>query len=142
LLLEGHVGRVFFSRLLENQDVVESIKKSVQKEGVKTGVFILIGSLRHAVLGFFKDESYRLDHLVGPMEVASCMGNISSGEKGEVVVHAHAVVSNEKGDTRGGHLMKGSLVGATAELVIIEVAGIDLQRILDEKTKLKLWKLH
>jgi predicted DNA-binding protein with PD1-like motif len=128
--------------LLENQDVVESIRKSVEKEGVKTGVFILIGSLRHAVLGFFKDEAYRFDHLVGPLEVASCMGNISSDEKGEVLVHAHAVVSNEKGDTLGGHLMKGSLVGATAELVIIEVAGIDLQRILDEKTKLKLWKLH
>lgn len=140
-MLKGQVGRVYFSRLLENQDVVQTVAESAKGEGVKTGVFILIGSLKQAVLGFYKDETYKLDKVVGPLEVASCMGNISSDEKGGVVVHAHAVVSNEKGDTFGGHLMKGSLVGVTAELVMIEVAGTELQRVFDEKTKLRLWKL-
>jgi predicted DNA-binding protein with PD1-like motif len=37
--------------------------------------------------------------------------------------------------------MKGSLVGATAELVIIEGVGVNLQRAFDEKTRLNLWKL-
>jgi len=37
--------------------------------------------------------------------------------------------------------MKDSHVGATAELVIVEVAGMEVQRVFDEKTKLKLWKL-
>ena len=141
-MLKGNIGRVCISRLLENQDVVESIKQSAESEDVKTGVFVLIGSLKHAVLGFFKDGAYKLDNVVGPLEVASCMGNISSDENGDVAVHAHAVVSNEKGDTFGGHLMEGSLVGVTVELVIIEVAGIELHRTFDEKTKLKLWKPH
>jgi predicted DNA-binding protein with PD1-like motif len=36
--------------------------------------------------------------------------------------------------------MKRSHVGATAELVMIEAVGVNLQRIFDEKTKLRLWK--
>jgi predicted DNA-binding protein with PD1-like motif len=50
-------------------------------------------------------------------------------------------VSNEKGEAFGGHLMKGSHVGPTAELMILEASGMVLQRALDEKTKLKLLKL-
>jgi hypothetical protein len=68
------------------------------------------------------------------------MGNIAVDEKGEVMIHAHVVVSNEKGEAFGGHLMKRSHVGATAELVMIEAVGVNLQRIFDEKTKLKLWR--
>jgi predicted DNA-binding protein with PD1-like motif len=37
--------------------------------------------------------------------------------------------------------MKGSIVGATAELVIIEASGVHLLRAFDEKTNLNLWKL-
>jgi predicted DNA-binding protein with PD1-like motif len=69
------------------------------------------------------------------------MGNVALDEKGEVVVHAHVVVTNEKSEAFGGHLMKDSPVGATAELVIIEATEINMQRIFDEKTKLRLLKL-
>jgi predicted DNA-binding protein with PD1-like motif len=37
--------------------------------------------------------------------------------------------------------MKGSYVGATAELMIIEAVGVNLQKVFDEKTKLKLLRL-
>jgi predicted DNA-binding protein with PD1-like motif len=37
--------------------------------------------------------------------------------------------------------MKGCHVGPTAELVVIEAIGVNLQRIFDEKTKLRLLKL-
>jgi hypothetical protein len=69
------------------------------------------------------------------------MGNIAVDEKGETIVHAHIVVSNEKGEAFGGHLMKDCLVGPTAELVLIEAAGLKLQRAFDQKTNLKLLKL-
>jgi predicted DNA-binding protein with PD1-like motif len=51
------------------------------------------------------------------------------------------VVADEKGEAFGGHLMKDSHVGATAELVVIEGVGVNLQKVFDEKTKLRLWKL-
>jgi hypothetical protein len=138
---EGHVGRIIFSRVLEGEDLADAIKKKVEKEKVKAGIFIVIGSLRRAVLGYYKEGEYKTIKLDGPLEIASGMGNVAVDEKEQVIIHAHLVVSNEKSEAFGGHLMKGSLVGATAELVIIEVADVDLKRALDEKTGLKLLKL-
>jgi len=140
-MLKGQVGRMCFSRILEGEDLAEAIKKRVEESGIKAGIFILIGSLDEVVLGYYRDGQYNSIRLGGPLEIASCMGNIAVDEKGDVMVHAHVVVSNENGEAFGGHLMKDSRVGATAELVIIEGVGVNLQRFFDEKTKLKLWRL-
>jgi predicted DNA-binding protein with PD1-like motif len=141
MTLIGQIGRMCFSRLLENEDLAESIQNVAKKNGVKAGVFILIGSLKHATLGYYKGGRYQTMRLRGPLEIASCMGNIAVDEKGETVIHAHVVVSNEKGEAFGGHLIVDSIVGATVELVIIEASGVVLQRVFDEKTKLRLLKL-
>jgi predicted DNA-binding protein with PD1-like motif len=140
-MLKGQIGRICFSRIFEDEDLVEAIKKRVEESDVKAGVFILIGSLKRAVLGYYKEREYKLIALDGPLEIASCMGNIAVNEKDEIIVHPHIVVSNEKSEAFGGHLMKGSLAGATAELVIVEGVGVKLRRAFDEKTELNLWKL-
>lgn len=140
-MLNGRVGRILFSRLREDDDVAESVRKNAEEGGIKAGIFILIGALKHAELGCYKEGEYIKSQFVGPLEVASCMGNIAVDERGKTFIHAHMVVSNEKGEAFGGHLMKGSHVGPTAELVILEATGLELQRIFDEKTKLKLLKL-
>jgi predicted DNA-binding protein with PD1-like motif len=137
----GRAVRIGVFRLLENDDLIEAIKNKAEESNIKAGAFILIGSIKQAVLGYYKDGEYKNTVLQGPLEVASCMGNVALDEKGEVVVHAHVVVTNEKSEAFGGHLMKDSPVGATAELVMIEATGIDMQRIFDEKTKLRLLKL-
>ena len=137
----GRAVRIGVFRLLENDDLIEAIKNKAEESNIKAGAFILIGSIKQAVLGYYKDGEYKNTVLQGPLEVASCMGNVALDEKGEVVVHAHVVATNEKSEAFGGHLMKDSPVGATAELVIIEATGIDMQRIFDEKTKLRLLKL-
>ncbi len=140
-MLKGQIGRICFSRIFEDEDLADAIKKRVEESNVKAGIFILIGSLKKVILGYYKEGEYKSIELDGPLEIASCMGNIAVNEKGEIMIHPHIVVSNEKGEAFGGHLMKGSPVGATAELVIIEGTGINLQRTFDEKTKLNLWKL-
>jgi predicted DNA-binding protein with PD1-like motif len=140
-MLKGQVGRICFSRIFEGEDLAEAAKKRVEESGIKAGIFILIGSLKKAIIGYYKEGQYMSIEFDGPLEIASCMGNIAVDEKGEIVIHPHIVVANEKGEAFGGHLMKGSIVGATAELVIIEAAGVNLLRAFDEKTKLNLWKL-
>ncbi len=140
-MLRGKVGKICFSRIFENEDLAEAIKKRVEESDVKTGIFISIGSLEKAILGYYKEGKYESIELDGPLEVASCTGNIAVDEKGKIIIHAHIVVSNDKGQAFGGHVMKGSIVGATAELVMIEGAGVNLERAFDEKTKLNLWKL-
>ena len=140
-MLKGQVGKICFSRLFTGEDLAEAIQKKVEQSNVKAGTFFVIGSLKNVVLGYYKEGEYRSIKLEGPLEIASCMGNIAVNEKNEIIVHPHIVVSNERGEAFGGHLMKGSLVGATAELVIIEGLGVNLQRTLDKKTGLNLWKL-
>jgi hypothetical protein len=140
-MLKGQVKRIYFFRVLEGEDLAEAIRKRAEESRIKAGVFISIGTLKEATLGYYKEGEYKYIQLDGPLEIASCMGNIAVDEKGEVIIHAHAVVSNEKGEAFGGHLMKDSHVGATAELTIIEAADVNLQRAFDGKTKLKLLKL-
>jgi len=140
-MLKGQVGMMYFVRIREGEDLAEAIKERVEETGIKAGIFLAIGSLKEAVLGYLKNGQYKSVELDGPLEIASCMGNVAVDEKGEVIIHAHLVVSNEDGEAFGGHLMKGSHVGATAELIIIEGVGVKLQKVLDEKTKLRLWKL-
>lgn len=137
----GKTGKIVFSRFLEGEELAESIKRQAEINRVRAGYFIIIGSLKRVALGYYKDGKYETIRLEGPLEVASCTGNIVVDEKSEIVVHAHIVVSNEKCEAFGGHLMKGSKVGATAESVMVEAKGVDIQKVYDEKTKLKLWKL-
>ena len=141
-MLKGQIGKICFSRIFEGEDLVEAVKKRVEENGVKAGIFILIGSLKNVIIGYYKEGHYMSIGLDGPLEIASCMGNIAVDEKGEIVIHPHIVVANEKGKAFGGHLMKGSIVGVTAELVMIEASGVNLLRVFDEKTGLNLWKLN
>ncbi len=140
-MLKGQIGRICFSRIFEGEDLIEAVKKRVEENEIKAGILILIGSLKNVIIGYYKEGQYMPIKLDGPLEIASCMGNIAVDEKGEIVIHSHIVVAKEKGEAVGGHLMKGSIVGATAELVLIEASGANLLRALDEKTSLNLWKL-
>jgi predicted DNA-binding protein with PD1-like motif len=138
---EGDVGRIVVCRIFEDEDLMAAIKKRAEESGVKTGAFIVIGSLKNAVLGYYRNGKYEYVQLDGPLEIASGLGNIAVGENGEVMIHVHVVVSDEKCRAFGGHLVKDSHVGATAELVIVEGLGLNVQRGFDEKTKLNLLKL-
>jgi predicted DNA-binding protein with PD1-like motif len=140
-MLKGQIGRICFSRIFEGEDLADAVKRRVEESGIKAGIFVLIGSLKNVIIGYYKEGQYMSIELDGPLEIASCMGNIAVDEKGEIMIHPHIVVANEKGEAFGGHLMKGSIVGATAELVIIEASGVNLLRAFDEKTSLSLWKL-
>jgi len=140
-MLKVQIGRICFVRINENDDLLDSIRMSAEQTGIKVGVFLLIGALKSVVMGCYRNGEYVHTRLDGPMEIASCTGNIAVDDKGDIVIHAHIVVSNEKGQAFGGHLMKESYVRPMAELMIIEASGANLIRVFDEKTKLKLLKL-
>lgn len=135
---KGHIDEIHIFRLSEDEDLIEAITKRAEENNIKAGIFNMIGALKNAVVGLYQNGKYEHVPLNGPLEIASCMGNIAIGERGETIIHAHLVVSNRKAEAFGGHLMKDSQVGPTAELVIIEIAGIDLQRAFSKKTGLNL----
>jgi hypothetical protein len=137
-LHKSKIGRIVFARLSEDEDLLEAITLRAKRAQITTGFFILIGALKQAKLGFYREQEYKPIEISEPMEVASCMGNISVKDE-ELVVHAHISVSNEKGEAFGGHLLSGCIVSVNAELVLVEAADLILQRVLDEITNLHLW---
>ncbi|MEM1566422.1 MAG: DUF296 domain-containing protein [Candidatus Bathyarchaeia archaeon] len=141
-MLEGKIGRIIFSRIGGGEDLAEAIKKRVEESGVKAGLLMVIGTLKRATLGYYREGTYKYINLDRPLEIASCIGNIAIDEDGETIIHVHVVVADENGGAFGGHLMQGSPVGATAELVIIEALDVNLKRIFDKATNLKLLDLE
>ncbi|HUW48761.1 MAG TPA: PPC domain-containing DNA-binding protein [Patescibacteria group bacterium] len=137
-MLTGKIERIRFARFNEDDDLIESVKKVAEENNIHAAGFFVIGALKNAVLGFYAQGNYTTIKLKEHVEIASCTGNIALGPEGEIIVHAHIVVSNEKGRAFGGHLFAGNRVGPTAELVLFEGIGVDLQRAYDERTKLKL----
>jgi predicted DNA-binding protein with PD1-like motif len=140
-VLKAQIGRICFVRITQNEDLLDSIRINAERANIRAGVFVLIGALKNVVIGCYKNGEYAHTRLDGPLEIASCTGNIAVDDNGDTVIHAHIVVANEKGQAFGGHLMKGSDVRPMAELMIIEASGAALTRVFDEKTKLKLLKL-
>jgi hypothetical protein len=137
---ESKTDRVFFARFIENEDLLEALTDFVRKVNVKVGFFSLIGSLKRARLGFFDGVKYQTVEIDKPLEIVSCVGNISLNEEDQVVVHAHMVVSDEKGEAFGGHLLRGCIVSFTAEMVLVVCTQTRLRRALDKKTGLRLWR--
>lgn len=136
--IESKIGKVVLARLYEDEDLLDSITKQAKKSRIRTGFFILVGTLKKAELGFYHEGHYQPITIAGPLEIASCVGNITLKEQ-EPFAHAHITVSNDKGEAFGGHALPGCIVAATGELVLVEAEGINLERGLDKETKLYLW---
>ena len=140
-LIQSKIGRIIFARLNEDEDLLESINLAASQTNIKTGMLALIGTLKHARVGFYREGKYEPIHINGPLEIVSCIGNISLKES-KPFAHAHIALSNEKGEAKGGHVMTGCIIGATGELVLIEAKDLHLNRKLDEKTQLSLLSME
>ena len=139
--LDSKIHRVVFSRFFEGEDLLGSIASTAKQNDADSGFFLLIGTLKKAILGFYKEGKYVPIEKSGPLEIVSCTGNISTKEDGELVVHGHVVVGDSRGDAFGGHVLPGCLVDVTAELVLVEVEKGSLARRFEPERNLYLWAL-
>ncbi len=140
-IVESKIEKAVFARFFENEDLLETIALAAKHSNVNSGFFFLIGTLKKAVLGYYKEGKYIPIEKTGPLEIVSCIGNISVKEKAELVVHGHIVVSDVDANAFGGHVLPGCLVDATAELVLIAAESGSLTRELDPQRNLHLWSL-
>jgi hypothetical protein len=138
--VKADAGKIIFARLFEDEDLLEIITQTAKKHKIKAGFFVLIGTLKKAKMGFFHQGRYEPIEMDEPLEIVSCMGNISIKET-QPFVHAHIAVSNRKGEVYGGHVLPGCIIAATGELVLFEAVDVELQRELDETTQLYLWSV-
>ena len=139
--VESKVEKAIFARFFEGEDLLEAVASTATHNGVDSGFFFLIGTLKNAALGYYEKGKYLPVEKTGPLEIVSCMGNVSTKEKNELVVHAHIVVSDRNSNVFGGHVLPGCTIDATAELMLVRVEKGVLRREFDAERNLYLWSL-
>lgn len=132
--------RTMIIRAEHDADLIKFIREVAEENGIEAGTFTVIGTLKEAKLEFYNQErcEYQEMTIQKPCEIASCVGNISL-KGGDPFVHAHAVLADRDGRTRGGHLSEARVFAAEIHLQVLE--GPKLERKHDEVTDLSLWEL-
>jgi predicted DNA-binding protein with PD1-like motif len=67
--------------------------------------------------------------LRGPLEIIALSGSLSPDG-----AHLHIAVADARGKVSGGHLLAGSRVHTTAEVLLVKVPGYRFRRTLDPAT--------
>ena len=123
-------------RLQKGQKIVETLTKTLTTKGLCGSIFA-IGAVSWVKLKVYdlKTRAYFEKVVEGKLEVCSLTGIVAHLEDGQIAIHPHIVVTNERFETFGGHLEE-AIVSATLEVIFIE--GDKLQRKYDEEIGLNL----
>jgi predicted DNA-binding protein with PD1-like motif len=123
------LGRIVVMNFERGEKLLEGIREQLEELGIRDAVLIsAIGSLTKAVFHRVvstavppQDEFITLE---GPIELSAVQGMVVDGEP-----HFHMVFSDlEK--TYSGHLEDGSVVYCLAEVVLAEIEGLALRRVI------------
>ena len=99
-------------RLRPGQNFREEIDKYVRKHDIRAGIILTcVGNLTKAILRMANAKVIKTWQ--GSFEIVSVVGTVEAGNS-----HIHVCLSDEAGNTFGGHLKDGSVVGVTAEVAI------------------------
>ena len=125
---EPSVGKHHAVRLKPGQDLkVELTEFLVRKKLKAAAVVTCVGSLTEANLRYANKPDGTL--VKGPLEILTLQGCGGNGKW-----HLHLSVADENGNMKGGHLLDGSIVRTTAEIVLVELTELDFQRVHDPAT--------
>jgi predicted DNA-binding protein with PD1-like motif len=118
-------------------ELMAGLRAFAKEQQLDSSHFTAIGAFSRATLGFFDMErkEYQKIPIDEQVEVLSLVGDIALAH-GEPEVHAHVVVGQVDGTTRGGHLMEAH-VRPTLEVMLTETPKY-LRRTKDEATGLAL----
>jgi len=136
--LDGH----YLIRLEPGDEVIESLKCFADEYRIGFAELCAIGTFQQVTLGYFDTIAnvYRNQAMEEQVEVLNLSGNISRGEEGEPIVHAHVTVGRSDYHTLGGHLVEAT-VNPTLEIVVT-TAPATVHRRRDPATGLTLWHLE
>lgn len=120
--------KTYAFRLKPNQDLLEGLSSFARQANVRAGLMLTcVGSLRCVCLRLANQPTVSL--FEGPFEIVSLVGTFSPDGD-----HLHISIAASDGRMLGGHLMAGSLIFTTAEIVLGELEDVRFSRPLDAET--------
>lgn len=114
-------------RLTKGMDLKEEIEKYSINNNISGVLISSVGCLNKLVIRLADGKSILKKD--GNFEIVSITGTLSPNG-----VHIHISVSDEFGNTIGGHLKDGCIVNTTAEICLIVFDNIKFGRKFDETT--------
>jgi uncharacterized protein len=115
----------FAFRLRPHDDLKKCILQFAGINALKAGAILsAVGSLEQYNIRFANQPAGTIGK--GFFEIISLMGTFS-----ESSCHLHICLSDEKGQTFGGHLLDENLIYTTAEIVAVSLEDLEFQRIMD-----------
>ena len=138
LLHEAHGQRTFALVLNTGDEAMAALCAMARTERLGAAQIIGIGAFREATIRYFdwSDKRYHDIPVGEQVEVATLIGDISSGPDGAPVVHVHVVLGRRDGSALAGHLKNG-IARPTLELIVTE-SPAHLRRRHDPESGLAL----
>ena len=139
---EGHIGRIFVIRLEDGDIIPDCIEGFAKENGVSVGHVILIGGVGKGqiVVGPRDSNEEPLDPMLLPLDGAHevvGVGVLAPAEDGKPVLHIHAALGRA-GHTMTGCLRPGVTTWLVGEVILYEIVGVKVARVMDEKKGLAL----
>jgi hypothetical protein len=125
------MSKVHAFRLLPDQDLKKEIERYVKDHDIKAGwMASCVGSLTRWNIRFANQPKGSTGK--GHFEIVGLTGTVSVYGS-----HLHISISDDKGQTLGGHLLEDNIIYSTAEIVIQETEDFIFSRQADRTTQ---WK--
>ena len=146
-MAQGKLGRVVALRLKPGTDVLLGLEEACKRSGINNGVILsAIGSLDSPhfcdVVEVPTKAGYgygEVLHLTGPIELTNASGIISHDDEGNTNLHVHMTLTDRHGNAHGGHLVEGTKVLLTVDVIIAEIEGLVMGRKFDEELEVPLF---
>ena len=137
LLSDQNGVKTYMLVFAKGDEVLSGLSDFVAAQQVQAAHFSAIGAFSKATTAWFdpQNKQYRLNHVAGPIELVSLLGDVALSD-GKPVVHAHLAVAHPDGRVEGGHLIEAH-VFPTVELVLT-VYATPLYKKADPETDLHL----
>ncbi|MCI4626171.1 MAG: DNA-binding protein [Candidatus Magnetoovum sp. WYHC-5] len=133
-------GNDYILRIDKDEDVSKVINDFCKNTNISCGTIRGIGAAKDVKIGRFETQTkeYVAIELKGDFEILELNGNITT-MNGEPYVHIHAVFSDEKFHSFGGHLNR-AIISTTCEVIIHAINSV-VEREFSNEIGLFLFKL-
>jgi predicted DNA-binding protein with PD1-like motif len=139
---EGKTGRVFIIRLEDNDAIPDCIEKFAEDNHIVTALVTIIGGIGKGeiVSGPRYTDKMPPEPMLIPVDGAHevvGIGVIAPNEQAKPVLHLHAA-AGRAGQTITGCLRSGVAAWLIGEVIVYEIVGAAVKRVLDKKTGFEL----